>query len=115
MACEQAAAVYGESAMRLEELKKHTKRLCEEQHVRRLDLFGSRARHDARKGSDYDFVAEFEQLAPEEFGRYYFDLLHGLEDMLHAPVDLLTYEGIRKPALRENIERQRVKIYERQD
>ncbi|MDP0498968.1 MAG: nucleotidyltransferase domain-containing protein [Verrucomicrobiota bacterium JB022] len=101
--------------MQIEELKRKVQPLCERQKVRRLDLFGSRARADGSEASDFDFVAEFEAVDPEKLGRYYFNLLHELEDTLHKPVDLLTYDAVAKPRLRRNIEADRVNLYARTD
>ncbi|SRR3989338_9503155 len=54
--------------------------------VKKLILFGSYARNESAKGSDVDFLVEFEE------GRGLFDdfvhLLHFLEDLLDKEIDL---------------------------
>ncbi|MCC5841205.1 MAG: nucleotidyltransferase domain-containing protein [Opitutales bacterium] len=86
--------------------------LCKDQGVKRLDLFGSKARSPIGEGRDYDFLATFEDLPPEEYSQRFFRLLHGLEDSLNAPVDLLTPQSIRKESFRKKIEDEKICVYE---
>lgn len=89
--------------------------LCEKYGVACLDLFGSATEPDrfdpAR--SDVDFVVEFVQLTPSDAFRRFMGLKTELEQLLKRPVDLLMMRSIRNPYLRQAIERQRVRIYER--
>jgi predicted nucleotidyltransferase len=67
--------------------------------IRRLELFGSRARNEARVDSDVDLLAEF---AP---GRDLVDLVSAtqhLEAVLGLPVDLITPSGMH-PEARDSI------------
>jgi len=66
--------------------------------VRRLALFGSAARNEARESSDLDFLVE---LAPCSFDAY-MDVKFLLEDEFALRVDLVTVGGL-KPALRERV------------
>lgn len=61
--------------------------------VKRLRLFGSTARDEARDDSDVDILVEF--AGPATFHGY-FDLLHFLEDRMAVTVDLVTEKGLRK-------------------
>ena len=94
------------------DFRERVSQVCEGQGVRRLELFGSRARSPEMVGHDYDFVATFEDFSPEEYSRRYFKLLHGLEDSLGAPVDLLTPQSIHKESLRRKIEKEKICVYE---
>ena len=96
----------------VEALKSKVEGVCRAQGVRRLDLFGSRARTDAREGNDYDFVATFADFPSGEYAKRYFGLLHSLEDILDAPVDLLTPDSIRKRSLKDRIEQDKICVYE---
>ena len=40
--------------------EKALERLCRKHHVRRLDLFGSRAKGESNAGSDVDLLVEYE-------------------------------------------------------
>lgn len=65
--------------------------------VRRLFLFGSRARGDAKEASDIDFLVEFED------GRKTFDAFMDAADLLESRfpvrVDLLTPESFARDRL----------------
>lgn len=74
--------------------------------VRSLALFGSRARDQARPGSDIDILVEFD--GPATSARY-FGLQFFLEDLLGAPVDLVTERALR-PQLRPFIERDAIHV-----
>jgi hypothetical protein len=71
-----------------------------------LALFGSRARDQAHAGSDIDFLVEFD--GPATSARY-FGLQFFLEDLLGAPVDLVTEKALR-PQLRPFIERDAIHV-----
>lgn len=90
-------------------------RLCEKYGVASLDLFGSATepeRFNAAR-SDVDFVVEFIQLTPSDAFQRFMGFKAALEQLLERPVDLLIARSIRNPYLKRAIERQRVRIYER--
>ena len=66
--------------------------------VRSLGLFGSRARGDAERDSDLDFVVEFETKSFDA----YMDLKTFLEQLFETRVDLVLKDAI-KPRLRKRI------------
>lgn len=72
--------------------------------VKRLALFGSVARGEARPDSDVDVLVAFEGRAT--FDRY-MDLKLWLEDLLGRRVDLVTERAL-KPRMRSQIEREAV-------
>ena len=67
--------------------------------VRRLDLFGSRARAEATPTSDVDLLVSFDR--PVGLVRF-LETKAYLEEILGAPVDLVT-EGALHPAMRREI------------
>jgi len=69
--------------------------------VRSMALFGSRAREQSHPNSDVDVLVEFD--GPATSSRY-FGLQFFLEDLLGAPVDLVTERALR-PQLRPFVER----------
>jgi hypothetical protein len=74
--------------------------------VGELYLFGSVARDEARDDSDVDLLVDFS--GPPSFDRI-MDLKFFLEDLLEAPVDLVTRPAV-KAALRSHIERDAVRV-----
>jgi uncharacterized protein len=96
--------------MTLEEIKQVAVPACREFKVKRLDLFGSRARGEGATASDIDLLVEFEEpdLHP---AKRFFGLLHRLEDALGCEVDLLTISSLRNPYFRRRVLKERVNIY----
>lgn len=74
--------------------------------VRRLALFGSTARDEAKPGSDVDVLVEFEGKADSS---RYFGLLFYLEDKLGCPLDLLT-DKVLRPELRPFVEKDAIYV-----
>jgi len=74
--------------------------------VRGLAVFGSLARDQAHAGSDIDILVEFD--GPATSARY-FGLQFFLEDLLGAPVDLVTERALR-PQLRPFVERDAIHV-----
>ena len=71
--------------------------------VRRLGLFGSAVRDEARGASDLDFLVEFQNPSFDS----YMGLLEYLETLFGRPVDLVLANTL-KPRLRESILRETV-------
>jgi uncharacterized protein len=87
-------------------------RLCRQFRVRRLELFGSATRDDFDTAtSDFDFLVEFEEMPPAEYGDAYFGLLAAPETLLRRPVDLVVLSAVQNPYLRESIEQSRMVLY----
>lgn len=61
--------------------------------VQRIGLFGSFLRGDEKRGSDLDFLVEFEK---NEIGNNYFEVLSYLENLFKRKVDLIPIENLRK-------------------
>ena len=84
-------------------LKKILPALRSQYGVRRIGIFGSFARGDARRTSDVDVLVEFQpgQATFDNFMRLACDL----EDLFQRKVDLLTVAGIDK-YIRPQVERE---------
>lgn len=66
--------------------------------ARRVRVFGSVARGEARRGSDVDFLVDMEE------GRSLLDhstLILELECLLKRPVDVVSERGLRRPIRKE--------------
>lgn len=74
--------------------------------VKRLALFGSTARGEARPDSDIDIYVGFDGPADS---RRYFGVQFYLEDLLQRRVDLLTEKALR-PELKPFIEREALDV-----
>jgi uncharacterized protein len=70
--------------------------LCRCHGVRRLDLFGSAARNEFDPArSDLDFFVEFQETNWRGSSQRFFGLLHGLEDLLQRPIDLVERPAVQ--------------------
>jgi predicted nucleotidyltransferase len=73
-----------------------------------LHLFGSTARDQAAEGSDVDLFVDYD---PDKFS--FVELIRLRENLSHAlgrPADLTTRRALH-PALKDNIERQAIRVF----
>ncbi len=75
--------------------------------VRHLFLFGSLARGEATQASDVDILVDYEPGTKLSFFRVC-DLRYRLEELLGAPVDLVTVGGLR-PEIRDEVMREAIR------
>ena len=87
-------------------LQTHKPELVSRFGVKRLALFGSTARDEAREESDVDVLVDFAQ--PATFHGY-FDLKFFLEDLFGTNVDLVCDDAVR-PRMRPGIERDAINV-----
>ncbi len=87
-------------------LTTHILALKEEFAVLDLALFGSTSRDTASTQSDVDILVSFNGPATS---RQYFGLQFYLEDLLGAPVDLVTDKALR-PELRPFVEQEAIHV-----
>jgi hypothetical protein len=86
--------------------------LCRQQHVARLEVFGSAASGPFDHAtSDVDFLVEFEPLDPGSLADAYFGLLAELERLLGRRVDLVTPNAIRNPYFLRAVNETRQLLY----
>jgi predicted nucleotidyltransferase len=83
--------------------------LCRRHGVRRLSVFGSRARGDAGPGSDVDVLVEFEK--GRLVGLRFISLQDELTELFGRRVDLCT-RGFLSPHFRERVVLEAVPLYE---
>ncbi|MEW5774334.1 MAG: nucleotidyltransferase family protein [Thermodesulfobacteriota bacterium] len=89
----------------LETLRRHHADLAA-RGVKRLALFGSLARDEARPDSDVDVLVEF---ADRPAFKGYMGLKRYLEDIFGRPADLATPRSL-KPRIKERVEREAVYV-----
>ena len=83
--------------------------LCRKHGIRRLSLFGSRLRGEARPDSDIDLLVEFQPGA--SVGLRFFRIQDELAELFGHDVDLST-PGFLSPHFRDRIVHEAVGIYE---
>ena len=98
--------------MSLSDLKIQLSEPCRCHSVRRLQVFGSVSKGLETPESDVDFLVQFQDMPPAAYARHYFALLHGLEDALGRPVDLITTGSVKRESLKRSIQEDAVVLYE---
>jgi len=94
----------------VEEIARRLAPFCAQHGITRLDLFGSAARAEARRGSDVDLIATFQKHP----GLRIVEIEEGMARLLNVPVDLLTREAVEQmtnPYRKASIARDRRTIY----
>ncbi|HET6246688.1 MAG TPA: nucleotidyltransferase domain-containing protein [Tepidisphaeraceae bacterium] len=87
--------------------------LCRRHGVGQLDLFGSAARGQFDPAtSDYDFLVEFLDHGYLGSSDRYFGLLHGLEDLLNRPVDLVDRSAVENQVFLSVAEQHIERLYD---
>lgn len=85
-------------------------KLCREHHVRRLGLFGSRAKGTAEDGSDVDLLVEYQPgRVPGLLG--FLALQEELAALMDNEVDLVSSNGL-SPYMQDEILASRSPLYE---
>ena len=87
------------------------KRLCQENRVKNLYVFGSVLSEDFEDTSDIDLVVEIDSDDPLDYADRYFNLKFSLQDIFNREVDLLENKAIRNPYIRENIDKTKSLVY----
>jgi len=87
------------------------KKLCEQNKVDKLYVFGSVLTDKFSKDSDVDFVVDIKDKDPISYSDLYFGLKFGLEDLLNRPIDLLEERAIRNPYFRQHLDETKQLIY----
>ncbi len=77
----------------IEKISREKKRL-KEKGVKKIGLFGSYAKGNQKKGSDIDFLIEFNEISPNNF----FGVLFFLEKLFKRKIDLVIEDDL-KPEL----------------
>lgn len=100
----------------VELIKEHyeeLRRLCQQYHVKRLEVFGSALTGEGfePEKSDLDFLVEFLPLQPGQHADAYFGLLEALQDMFSRSIDLVETKAIKNPYFLESVNRNRKQIY----
>jgi hypothetical protein len=87
--------------------------ICRSLGVEMLFLFGSASRGGRlSEVGDLDFLVRFRPMPPVEYAHCYFELIEKLEDMFHAPIDLVEIDQIRNPYFKEAVDETKVPVYE---
>lgn len=87
--------------------------LCRLYRVKTLSLFGSILTDKFNPESDIDMLVDFDTQNHEQWDYVsnYFGLKDSLQKLLGREVDLIEYQGIRNPLLKQSIDSKKLHIY----
>lgn len=92
-----------------ESVSRYLRKYFESQPISKAWLFGSRSRGDYREDSDYDILVSFD----DSVGLFkYAAIISDLEELLNKTVDLVSETSLL-PWVKDEIEKEKVLIYER--
>jgi uncharacterized protein len=86
-------------------------RLCQQNKVKSLYVFGSVLTERFNEQSDIDLIVDIDSSDPLEYADNYFNLKFALQDLLRRPIDLLENKAIKNPFIRSNIDSSKYLIY----
>jgi predicted nucleotidyltransferase len=86
--------------------------VCQKYSVEKLYLFGSAVTDQFTDSSDIDLAVVFKNtLSPIERGEAYFELLEALENLFNRKVDLVSYEVVKNPIFKEELDKTKLTLY----
>ena len=95
----------------IKELQKEISPLCKKYRIAYVDAFGSVTRSDFKDGSDIDLIIEFLEPRRDKISSRFFGFMHAVEDRFHLKVDLLTENSLQNPYLKQEVNKDRIRIY----
>ncbi len=97
--------------MYLDSYKTAIYKLCIQNKVKALYVFGSVLTERFNEKSDIDLIVDIDSDDPFEYADNYFNLKFALEDLIKRPIDLLENKAIKNPYIKQNIDQSKSLIY----
>ncbi len=88
-------------------------KLCLQNKVKSLYVFGSVLTDRFSEKSDIDLIVDIDSNDPFDYANSYFNLKFALQDLLKRPIDLLENKAIKNPYFRQNLDVSKSLIYAR--
>jgi uncharacterized protein len=86
-------------SLSLADLRQRLRPLCEKHHIRRLEIFGSAARGEAKPGSDVDLLVTLDDSALFSTAEL-LEIAGEAEELVGAPVDFVLRPSLEKSSNR---------------
>ena len=97
--------------MSIDDYKNDLTRLCVQNKVKSLYVFGSVLTNRFDNDSDIDLIVDIDSTDPLEYADCYFNLKFALQDLFKRSVDLLENKSVRNNYLRQEIDNSKELIY----
>lgn len=96
----------------LTEKIREIEQLCQQYHVRSLEVFGSVTGVNFNpETSDIDFLVDFDDVSVEEYADNYFGFRSALQQLFGLPIELVVTTTLKNPYFLESIEADRRFLY----
>ena len=86
-------------------------KLCLENKVKSLYVFGSVLNETFNSQSDIDLVVDFNNIEIADYADNYYNLKFGLQSIFHRQIDLLEQKAIRNPYFLQQLNLQKKLVY----
>jgi predicted nucleotidyltransferase len=86
-------------------------KLCLENKVKSLYVFGSALNETFNSQSDIDLVVDFNNIEIADYADNYYNLKFGLQSIFHRQIDLLEQKAIKNPYFLQQINLQKKMVY----
>ena len=96
----------------IENNKSSIDKLCIENRIEKLYVFGSVLNENFNENSDIDFLVKFNENIPLlEYADNYFELLFGFEDLFSKNIDLISEKSLKKPYFIAEVNKTKKLVY----
>ncbi len=86
-------------------------KLCLENKVKSLYVFGSALNEAFNSKSDIDLVVDFNNIEIADYADNYYNLKFGLQKLFHRQIDLLEQKAIKNPYFLQQLNLQKKLVY----
>jgi len=97
--------------MYLDRYKDDIRKICLQNKVKTLYVFGSVLTNQFSGKSDIDLVVDIDSTDPLDYADRYFNVKFALQDLFNRKIDLLENKAIKNQYIRENIEQSKMLLY----
>jgi len=89
----------------------HIRKICDQQHIQSLFVFGSVCSNQFKETSDIDLLVSFKSLDYGDYADNYFQTADLFEKIFQRPVDLVTDKSLKNPYFIKSVNQSKILLY----